>query len=139
MFGKSTPVSFVRLKTEKRCKMLERRESQRYRVDGEGLIDFVSMSETNIDCAEDAFEVNIIDICIKGIGLRVIDKVSEDICYDLLTEKKKARLNFTIEPETKVIKTFATLTRRTNDTHFFGLMFLAITDEAIKDIETALE
>ena len=122
-----------------RGKNLERREAERYRVDGEGLVDFVSISETNLECADGAFDANIVDISTKGIGLRVIDKVSEDVLYDLLTEKKKLRLNFTIEPETKVIKTFASLTRRTNDAHFFGLVFLGITEETVADIERAIE
>ncbi|MGR3178722.1 MAG: PilZ domain-containing protein [Candidatus Anammoxibacter sp.] len=118
---------------------MERREAERYRVDGESLVDFVSISEKCLDCTEGAFDANVVDISTKGIGLRVINKVSEDVLYDLITEKKKLRLNFTIEPETKVIKTFATLARRTNDPHFFGLAFQGITEEAVADIEKVIE
>ena len=66
------------------------------------------------------------------------DKIDDETFYELVTEKKKVRLNFAFEPDSHMVETFATMIRRNFDENFYGLRFFDIPDSSLAEIKNTV-
>ena len=116
----------------------DKRYVPRIKLNAKVRFDFSDMDEENLKCAKNAFEADIVDISIQGIGLRIFNDVGEDVLDQVFTGKKKVRLNFKFSSDGKPINTFATLVRYASDKNIFGLKYIDIPADSYAELKNSL-
>lgn len=116
-----------------------RRDFPRFKFDTKIEIDITDINENNLQCSENAFEAKTVDIGIHGIGVKFMDNIKEDIIANLLTGRKKVRLNFSFDDDSKLVNTFAITVWNTNNRNCFGLKYCDIDEDSFLIINNLVE
>ncbi|MGR3220057.1 MAG: hypothetical protein ACUZ8H_09615 [Candidatus Anammoxibacter sp.] len=97
------------------------------------------MSATNLECAKDAFNANLMDISIESIRLRPLHDISEEAIEQVLKREKKVRLNFWFNPDGKPVNTFTTILKYNPDEKFLVLEYIDIPVNAFVTIRDTID
>ncbi len=101
--------------------------------------EFVNKDEKELECTERAFETEIVNISVQGLGLNSFPDISNDDRVQLLAGEIKIRLNFKLEPGAKPVALFALLVRYRPELNIFGLEFVDIPVDSFINIRDTID
>lgn len=103
------------------------------------MCEIVNRDEKELECTENAFESNITNINILGVGIDPIPKCSKSDLEDLLLAKKKLRLNFELNPGKGKLCSFALLIKTAKENNIAGLEFIDIPVKTFVEIRDTVD